>query len=110
MTGVIMYQYLILRRAALACTMALILGASFAYSSPAAANDLGREILAKNDGWGSYGPGVTGGSTANTSHVFEVSTWQELRAALGGTRAHNETTPRIIYVKGTINAMAKEGG
>jgi pectate lyase len=69
-----MYQYLILRRGALASTMEIILGANFAYSSPAAANDLGREILAKNDGWGSYGPGVTGGSTADTSHIFEVST------------------------------------
>ncbi|QXT42887.1 pectate lyase family protein [Serratia fonticola] len=105
-----MHQYLTVRRAALASAMAIMLGTSFAYSTPAAANDLGREILAKGDGWGSYGPGVTGGSTADSSHVYEVRTWQELRDALGGTNAQRETTPRIIYVKGTINAMEKHGG
>ncbi|WP_431223137.1 pectate lyase family protein [Serratia sp. L9] len=105
-----MHQYVTLRRTALASTMAVILTASFAYSMPASAKDLGREVLASGDGWGSYGPGVTGGSTADSSHVFEVNTWQELRDALGGTKAQNETTPRIIYVKGTINAMENSEG
>ncbi len=105
-----MHQYVTLRRAALAGAMAVILSASLACSTAATARDLGRETLVKGDGWGSYGPGVTGGSAAESSHVFEVSTWQELRDALGGTTAQNQDTPRIIYVKGTINAMTKSDG
>lgn len=105
-----MHQPIRLQRVALSGTLALLLAAGGTYSTLATAQDLGREVLAKGDGWGSYGPGVTGGSAASSSHIFEISTWQELRDALGDTRAHNETTPRIIYVKGTLNAMESGNG
>ncbi|WP_337261929.1 MULTISPECIES: pectate lyase family protein [unclassified Serratia (in: enterobacteria)] len=106
-----MHQSVTLRRATLSTALKLILASGLACSTLATAADLGREVLATGDGWGSYGPGVTGGSAASDSHIYVVNTWQELRAALGGTSAQNQTTPRIIYVKGKINAMERaEGG
>ncbi|MBB2924586.1 polysaccharide lyase family 1 protein [Cellulomonas cellasea] len=72
--------------------------------------DLGREVLADNDGWAAANGGTTGGSTADAAHVFTVRTWAELRAALGGTAARTDTTPRIIYVEGTIDAFERDGG
>lgn len=104
-----MHQSFTLRRTVISSALAMIISASFIYSSGVAARDLGRDILANGDGWGSFGPGVSGGSAADQSHIFVVSTWQEFRDALGGTSAHNQSTPRIIYVKGTINAMDKDG-
>lgn len=65
----------------------------------------GREVLADGDGWGSAGAGTTGGSAADDAHVFVVRTWPELRAALGGTGAHNQSTPRLIFVDGEIRAF-----
>lgn len=66
--------------------------------------DLGREVLAPGDGWASAGTGTTGGSGADAAHVFRVSTWPELRAALGGAGARGDTTPRIVYVEGALHA------
>ncbi|WP_258724707.1 pectate lyase family protein [Cellulomonas sp. NS3] len=72
--------------------------------------DLGREVLGPRDGWAAANGGTTGGSTADAAHVFTVETWAELRAALGGTGARTDTTPRIVYVKGEIDAFdAGEG-
>lgn len=62
-----------------------------------AAIDIGREVLAANDGWASYTTGVTGGSAANADNVFIVSKRSELVKAVSGT------TPKIIYVNGTID-------
>ncbi|MFF6998669.1 polysaccharide lyase family 1 protein [Streptomyces sp. NPDC008313] len=65
--------------------------------------DLARQTLAAGDGWASQGTGTTGGSAADAAHVYTVTTWGEFRAALeaGGT------APRIIKVKGTIDANAE---
>ncbi|HSL23667.1 MAG TPA: hypothetical protein VK886_19200 [Vicinamibacterales bacterium] len=62
--------------------------------------DLGREVLAPNDGWAALGEGVTGGAAADADHVFVVRTRNELVEAL----AYPDTAPKIIYVDGTIDA------
>ena len=43
--------------------------------------DLGQEVLAEGDGWGSVGPGVTGGSGAAPEQIYTVTNRQELVAA-----------------------------
>jgi pectate lyase len=60
--------------------------------------ELGREILAANDGWASFSTGTTGGSAATPDHVYTVTNRQELVAALG-----IGPIPKIIYVAGTID-------
>ncbi|MFI2641973.1 polysaccharide lyase family 1 protein [Streptomyces sp. NPDC018610] len=62
--------------------------------------DLGRQVLAAEDGWASYGTGTTGGAKADAAHVYTVSTWDAFKAAL----AAGGNAPRIIKVKGTIDA------
>lgn len=74
-------------------------------SASAASNDLGREILAPNDGWAAYGEGTTGGANADTNYVFTVSNKEELVQALG---AGEKSTPKIIYVKGAIDFNVDE--
>jgi pectate lyase len=74
-------------------------------SSPArAAEDpklaLGRETLPANDGWASATTGATGGSAADADHVFIVTNRQQLLAALNNA----DPTPKIIYIKGAIDA------
>ncbi|MFL6559518.1 MAG: polysaccharide lyase family 1 protein, partial [Bacillus sp. (in: firmicutes)] len=69
-------------------------------SVSASSPDLGREILAPKDGWAAYGAGTTGGANADSSHVFTVRNKAELLKALGGGK---DNTPKIIYVKGTID-------
>lgn len=71
--------------------------------------DLGREVLPEGDGWGSYGPGVTGGSGAAPELVYTVTNRQELVAALNNgiypppsSTPSNE--PKIIYISGVIDA------
>ncbi|MGF7034118.1 pectate lyase [Paenibacillus mucilaginosus] len=59
--------------------------------------DIGREVLAANDGWASYTTGTTGGSAANADNIFVVSNRSELVKAAAGN------TPKIIYVQGTID-------
>ena len=70
--------------------------------------DLGRETLAPNDGWASFGSGTTGGANATPDHVYTVRNRRELVAALNnGTYPPPSTpsnTPKIIYVDGTIDA------
>ncbi|MFD7709966.1 polysaccharide lyase family 1 protein [Streptomyces sp. NPDC059786] len=64
--------------------------------------DTARQTLAAGDGWGSYGTGTTGGSAADAAHVYTVTDWAGFRAAL----ADGGTAPKIIKVKGTIDANA----
>jgi pectate lyase len=66
--------------------------------------DLGRQILAAGDGWASADGGTTGGATAAPEHVHEVSTRDELAAAVAG----NE--PKIVYVKQHIDANTAPDG
>jgi pectate lyase len=68
-----------------------------------AAPDLGRQVLPAGDGWASYGTGTTGGSAADAAHVYTVTTWARFKAAL----AAGGDTPKIIKVKGVIDAVAE---
>lgn len=72
-------------------------------TSPAA--DLAREVLTPNDGWGSVPTaalplGTTGGSNAASARTVTVSNRNELVAAL----AWPDATPKLIFVRGTIDA------
>lgn len=71
----------------------------------AAADGLGRQVLAAKDGWAAEGAGTTGGSAATAENIHTVTNRAELVQALGGDNAKNaaNTTPTIICVKGTID-------
>nr|WP_107122318.1 pectate lyase [Streptomyces dysideae] len=90
------------RTAVLVGCTALVLGLTGA-SAQAHGRDLGREVLAAGDGWASEGAGTTGGSAADSAHVYTVTTWEEFKAALkdGGD------APKIIRVKGMIDAVSR---
>ncbi|WP_199549089.1 polysaccharide lyase family 1 protein [Streptomyces sp. N35] len=92
------------RTALLAAATAVTLGLTGA--APAQAHpkspDPARATLPAGDGWGSEGAGTTGGSKAAREHVYTVDTWEEFRTAL----SHEGTAPRIIKVRGTLNATA----
>ncbi|MFS8479744.1 MAG: polysaccharide lyase family 1 protein [Micromonosporaceae bacterium] len=65
---------------------------------------VGRQPLAPGDGWAAEGAGTTGGSAADASHVFVVSTRAELAAALAGDE------PKIVYVRGVIDGFTAADG
>ncbi|MBQ0882719.1 polysaccharide lyase family 1 protein [Streptomyces sp. RT42] len=65
--------------------------------------DTARQTLPAGDGWASHGTGTTGGADADRDRVFTVSTWAEFRAAL----AVEGTAPRIVKVRGTIDAVSE---
>lgn len=73
----------------------------------AQAVDLYHQRLAAKDGWASSGTGTTGGTKADSAHTFTVSTRAQLVKALGSASG---TTPRIIKVKGTIDANTDAAG
>lgn len=88
--------------------------------------DLGRQVLAPNDGWASAEGGTTGGSKAASDHIFTVTNRKQLLQALGsnGTSTGNgetsstgspskpkgDTTPKIIFIKGVINGNEDANG
>ncbi|WP_437623932.1 pectate lyase family protein [Sorangium sp. So ce1151] len=63
------------------------------------------------DGWAATTTGTTGGDGATEDNIFTVTTRRELVAALfpngatgpDGTPAAPSSTPKIIYIKGTID-------
>ncbi|WP_314221703.1 pectate lyase family protein [Streptomyces zaehneri] len=69
--------------------------------------DLYHQTLAAKDGWASSGTGTTGGTKADAAHTFTVSTRAQLVKALGSA---SDTTPRIIKIKGTIDANTDDAG
>ncbi|MGP4010402.1 pectate lyase family protein [Streptomyces sp. 4N124] len=79
-----------------------------ALSVPAHAEDrdISRDTLPVNDGWAAYGPGTTGGSAADDTHVFTVTDRAELVRALDG----GSDTPKIIRIAGTIDANTDDDG
>jgi pectate lyase len=84
------------------------LGASFlVMNANADAVDLYHQTLAAKNGWASSGTGTTGGAKADAAHTFTVSTRAQLVKALGPA---SDTTPRIIKVKGTIDANTDDTG
>jgi pectate lyase len=71
----------------------------------------GRQIIGANDGWAStpttaLPEGTTGGSAAAPENVYLVTNRNELVAAL----AFPSSTPKLIYVKGTIDANVDAQG
>jgi pectate lyase len=85
------------------CVIGLIASVAAAQEPSPFHADRARETLAANDGWASFGAGTTGGSAATPDRVFVVTNRAELIAALGSGSA-----PRIIFVKGTIDANVDE--
>jgi pectate lyase len=85
--------------AAVGCT-ALVLAVTGTASAQPRSADPARQVLAAKDGWGSSGSGTTGGARADAAHVYTVTTWDAFKAAL----ADGGTAPKIIKVKGTIDA------
>jgi pectate lyase len=91
------------RRAAalIGCTVLVL--AVTGTTAEAGPRELGRQTLAANDGWASAGTGTTGGSAAAAAQVSTVTTWADFKAAL----AAGGTAPKIIKVRGTIDANAE---
>ncbi|MFI1361265.1 polysaccharide lyase family 1 protein [Streptomyces sp. NPDC020898] len=69
--------------------------------------DLYHQVLPAKDGWAASGAGTTGGTKADAAHTFTVSTRAQLVKALGSA---TDTTPRIIKIKGTIDANTNDAG
>ncbi|CAL9408809.1 pectate lyase family protein [Streptomyces sp. enrichment culture] len=90
------------KRVVLAGCTALVLALT-GTGAQAAPRDAARQTLGAGDGWGSYGTGTTGGAAADAAHVYTVTTWEQFRAAL----ADGGTAPRIIKVKGMIDAVSE---
>lgn len=61
-----------------------------------------RDVLPAHDGWAAAEGGTTGGAGADAAHTYTVTTWDQLRAAL----ADDPGAPRIVKVKGTLDASA----
>ncbi|MEU6505739.1 pectate lyase [Streptomyces sp. NPDC046942] len=79
----------------------------FVMNANAGAVDLYHQTLAAKDGWAASGTGTTGGAKADSAHTFTVSTRAQLVKALGSA---TDTAPRIIKVKGTIDANTDDSG
>jgi pectate lyase len=79
----------------------------FVMNANADAVDLYHQTLAAKDGWAAAGTGTTGGAKADSAHTFTVSTRAQLVKALGSA---SDTTPRIIEIKGTIDADTDDSG
>lgn len=79
----------------------------FVMNANATAADLYHQTLPAKDGWAASGTGTTGGSKADSAHTFTVSTRAQLVKALGSA---SDTTPRIIRIKGTIDANTDDSG
>ncbi|MGA5704398.1 pectate lyase family protein [Peterkaempfera bronchialis] len=73
---------------------------------------VGHAALAPRDGWGAATTGTTGGAAADAAHTSVVTSRAELVAALGGKNSGNgsNATPKIIYVKGTIDLNTDDAG
>lgn len=75
-----------------------------AYGDGRQSGSIARQVLAAGDGWGSAGPGTTGGSAADSNHVFTVRNRDQLVAAVAGDE------PKIVYVSGHIDANTDSSG
>lgn len=81
----------------------LLIGGSTSTASAASSN-LGKETLASNDGWASYGKGTRGGSGADSRHTFTVKNRSEFVRAL----SEGGNTPKIVYIEGSIDFNVDE--
>ncbi|GHH94418.1 pectate lyase family protein [Streptomyces capillispiralis] len=95
------------RAASLAGCTALVLAltgtGAQAHSPSHHHHDPARQTLTAGDGWASHGTGTTGGAHAGAEHVYTVTTWAGFKAAL----ARGGSAPKIIKVKGTIDAVSE---
>ncbi|MGR6971645.1 pectate lyase family protein [Streptomyces cynarae] len=82
-------------------------GGALVMSANAGGVDLAHQVLPAKDGWAASGSGTTGGAQADSAHVFTVSTRAQLVKALGSA---SDTAPRIIKIKGTIDANTDDSG
>ncbi|MGK5632483.1 pectate lyase family protein [Streptomyces sp. URMC 123] len=78
-----------------------------ALAAGAAPTGLARATLRAGDGWAAEGAGTKGGSAADPAHLFTVTTRAQLAAAL---RAGPAGAPRVIQVKGVIDANTDDAG
>ena len=63
-----------------------------------------RQVLAPGNGWGSQGAGTSGGANATRENVVTVRTRDQLASAVAGD------TPKIVYVRGRIDANTDARG
>ncbi|MFI6206775.1 polysaccharide lyase family 1 protein [Streptomyces sp. NPDC051041] len=96
------HGHAIRRGAVLAGCTALVLSLA-GPAAQAGHRDPARQTLGANDGWAAHGTGTTGGAAADAEHVYTVTTWAQFKAAL----AAGGDAPKIIKVKGTIDAVAE---
>ncbi|MFF7542124.1 polysaccharide lyase family 1 protein [Streptomyces canus] len=96
------HGHVITKTMAVAGCAALVLAVT-GPTAQAKGHDAARETLATGDGWASDGTGTTGGAAADAAHVYTVTDWAGFKAAL----AAGGTTPKIIKVKGTIDAVSE---
>jgi pectate lyase len=73
--------------------------------------DGGRDVIATDDGWGAAPGatlplGTTGGSNAAAGRTLNVTNRSELLAAL----KYPDPTPKLIYVKGSIDVNVDDNG
>jgi len=89
-------------------SIGFLIGVVHAAAAPA---DAGRDVLPPSEGWASVGTtvlplGTTGGSNATPARTVTVTSRSELVAAL----AWPDASPKLIYVKGTIDANIDDTG
>ncbi|MFF8382044.1 pectate lyase family protein [Streptomyces kanasensis] len=98
------------RRAAVICAAVVAAGVgagAVVMNANAGTVDLYHQTLTAKDGWAASGTGTTGGTKADAAHTFTVSTRAQLVKALGSV---TDTTPRIIKIKGMIDANTDDSG
>jgi pectate lyase len=96
------HGHVITKAMAVAGCAALVLAVT-GPTAQAKGHDVARETLATGDGWASDGTGTTGGAAADAAHVYTVTDWAGFKAAL----AAGGSAPKIIKVKGTIDAVSE---
>jgi len=74
-------------------------------NAPLVERDLGRQVLAPDDGWAAADGGTRGGADARPEHVLEVRNRAELAAAF----ALGEV-PKIVQVRGRIDLSSDDAG
>ncbi|WP_405524256.1 pectate lyase [Streptomyces canus] len=102
MNAQIWHGHVITRAMAVAGCAALVLAVT-GPTAQAKGHDAARDTLATGDGWASDGTGTTGGAAADAAHVYTVTDWAGFKAAL----AAGGSAPKIIKVKGTIDAVSE---
>jgi pectate lyase len=73
---------------------------------------IGRQQLRADDGWGSAGPGTSGGADAEATQVHIARSRADLIAALGGDNGSNRQndTSKIIFLEGEIDGFEDPKG